>query len=655
METKSATIKKLFGPERRFLVPIFQRGYVWTKAGQWEPLWRDIVDQALIVRKELRHPSRNARRHFLGAIVIGEDQNRVLRVSTSSVIDGQQRLTTLQVFLAALRDAVLVLEDKNMDRALLRLTDNEGDWQDADERFKVWPTNAYQNDLRRLMTAGSPEALSAFYPQQKYRKKFIPPRPPLVEAYFYFFSAIRSYLRGSDEWNVDAPASAQFEDGRAIELLEAVQSYLQIVTIELGADDDPQVIFETLNARGVDLEPSDLIRNFVFLFAQRNDEDPNDLYERFWKAFDETPSISGSGAKWWREKERQGRLLRERLDLFCFHYVTYRLNREIKIGHLFQEFRDWWEDGDTVFEESEPAENAEPVSRVASVELARIESAACDFKALVSPDRSSRFGVFASRVKRLDTTTVYPLVLWLAENRGLVDEASLNAILADVESYLVRRAVCDLTNKNYNQVFLALLRKLRKLGPPTHAGLRNELASLGGESTMWPNDKQFTAALIVNPIYSALGPVKTQMILEALDDALDDNRSERVVISTLSVEHVLPQSAELAHWPYPPAPSRAEGEAPPSLTMEDLRSRITHTVGNLTLVTQKLNSSVGRGPFAQKRPTLTGTSRLALNSYFQRLHDNDAWDELSILKRSQEMAAVACRIWPHPGLTVEAT
>lgn len=653
METKTVNVKQLFTPERRFLVPIFQRGYVWTRVGQWEPLWRDVVDQALIVRRELTHPTRYARKHFLGAIVVGEDQNRLLHVSSSSVIDGQQRLTTLQVLLIALRDAIAPLEDRNLSRQLLRLTENEGEWSVPDERFKIWPTNAYQLDLRQIAKAGSVAALEALYPQQRYRRKLTPPRPALVEAYLYFAGAINTYLRGADELNVAPPREEAPSASRALELLEAIQTYLQLVTIELGADDDPQVIFETLNARGVELEPSDLIRNFVFLYAARNDENPDELYQRFWKGFDETSASPGSAQKWWREKERQGRLLRERLDLFCFHYVTYRVNREIKIGHLFQEFRDWWESGDAIFDELDVANRAESPARIASTELERIERASNDFKALLAPDRGNRFGLFASRIKRLDTTTVYPLLLWLAEYREGTSELEFTSILADIESYLVRRAVCGLTNKNYNQVFLNLLRKLRRQGTPTHASLRAELSTLSGESSLWPDDLQFSRALLVTPIYANLGPTKTQMILEALNDAVDDRRSERVINSTLTIEHVLPVAATLDIWPYPPLPELAEGESS-QFNWPNLRPTFLHSVGNLTLLTQALNSSVGRGPFSQKRSAITEKSRLALNAYFQRLTDADAWDERAIIKRSTELAEVACRIWPHPGAATDA-
>jgi hypothetical protein len=647
MDTESTTIKKLFAPERRFLVPIFQRGYVWTQANQWAPLWEDIVDQALIVRRDLvKTTMTRTRKHFLGAIVVSADQNRLLHVASSSVIDGQQRLTTLQVLLAALRDAIAPLGNANLTRQATRLVENEGEWQDADERCKIWPPPAFLEDFRRIQTAKSPAKIEEAYPQTRKRKKLVPPRPPIVDAYLFFSTAIQSFLRGSDEPGVASEPEATLDLQRAIELLEAVQTYVQIVTIELGPEDDPQVIFETLNYGGVQLEPSDLIRNFIFLYAQRHNEDPNTLYEDYWREFDEAPGNQGSQTKWWREKERQGRLLRERLDLFAFHYITYRTIREIKISHLFQEFREWWNSGDVVVAadgvETLPAN--EPDERVASVELSRIKSASSDFKMLLAPDQNSRLGVFASRLKRLDTTTVYPLMLWLCENRAVVGEPEFAAVLIDLESYLIRRAVCGLTPKGYNHIFLDLLRKLSRGGAPKHATFRAELAGLQGESNLWPDDKRFGDSLLTSPLYAVLGPVKTQMVLEALELGLHTSKSEAVKLDgSLSVEHVLPQTPDEKVWPYLPD---ADGA---TLLWPQLRPILMHSLGNLTLLTQPLNSSVSNGPFSTKRPAIAAMSRLRMNAYFQRFSDADAWNEKQIAERGQELGSLAMTLWPPPG------
>lgn len=210
-------------------------------------------------------------------------------------------------------------------------------------------------------------------------------------------------------------------------------------------------------------------------------------------------------------------------------------------------------------------------------------------------------------------------------------------------SYLVRRAVCNLTPKNYNHVFLGLLSKLKAAGRPSRATLLQELAAFEGESSVWPDDDTFRAALRQNPLYEQLGSQKTQMLLEAIDLALQTNKQEQLHLDTtwMSVEHVLPQSYSAESWPYPP-------ESPDGVERVFQRLRALHTIGNLTLITQYLNSSVSNGPFSTKRPEIALQSRLALNAYFQRFTDTDVWNEHTILARGSELADVAIRVWPQP-------
>ncbi|MBI4236782.1 MAG: DUF262 domain-containing protein, partial [Chloroflexi bacterium] len=161
MKTDRVTVFDMFEKQRRYLVPIFQRGYVWTKALQWEPLWEDIVDQAAIVRESSATTRQSARKHFLGAIVLNQVSTQVRHVAASEIIDGQQRLMTLQILLAALRDVVSGIIGEYPKTIANNLTSNIGVPGSSEELFKDWPTYAYQDDFRKVMTAGSAKALAA--------------------------------------------------------------------------------------------------------------------------------------------------------------------------------------------------------------------------------------------------------------------------------------------------------------------------------------------------------------------------------------------------------------------------------------------------------------------------------------------------------------
>lgn len=512
-----------------------------------------------------------------------------------------------------------------------RLTSNPGLFYHEDEQFKVWPTNAYHDDFKNAMSAGTPDALSAKYPQRRYYGKLIPPRPALVDAYLYFHERIKSFLNGVDE-DREMPAEQQVAQEtlkeRANLLFEAVMRYVQLVEIQLDVEDDPQVIFETLNYRGVPLEPSDLIRNFIFLYAARQNKDVNALYYQWWKDYDE---VSGTTTRFWKEEERQGRLFRSRLDLFFFHYLTCRIGHEIKMGHLYQEFKDWW--------------NNDSAQRSVETELEAAKRSSQVFRSLWVPDDKQRLGVLAQRLRILDTTTVYPFILWLCEHRDKIAPAELEGILADIESYIVRRAICRLTPKNYNRIFLALLTKLSKEGLPSRVSVRRELLSLEGDSAVWPNSDVFKKSLMYDPLYISIRPRGVCIALTALELASRTPRQESLPLpinNQLTIEHVMPQGFKAEEWPYP------EQESVDKQEVESRRQNLLHSLGNLTLLTQPLNSEASNSPFKIKRPEITKQSLLILNSYFQRFSDNDMWNEDTILERGKDLANLALRIWEYP-------
>lgn len=631
MRTDKATVSDLFEKQRRYLVPLFQRGYVWQRATQWEPLWQDIIDQTTALRNNGVRPNQY---HFLGAIVLNQVPTMIRQVAASEIIDGQQRLLTLQVLLLAFRDVAGASGSTYTQATLDRLTANPGPYRDPDEEFKVWPTNAYQQDLLAIKKAGSAAALAGQFPQYLRYRKLTPPRPPLVEAYLYFAGAITADLTSTE--------NAGRQQEALDELTEVVTRHLQLVSIELEPEDDAQVIFETLNARGVPLEPADLVRNFLFLYATRQGECAADLYERWWKDFDEkTPT----GTTFWKEKERQGRLTRTRLDLFLFHFVTCRTGHDINVSHLFEEFRAWWNkppQAQPTINNQAATTTPSPSKRVTNDELAIIHNASKIYRSLIQPATDDRLALFARRLKTLDTSTLYPLMLWICERREQIAITEFGGILQDLESYLVRRMICALTTKNYNRTFLTLLTNLQKDGLPARASLQRELNALTGDSGVWPDDSTFRDNLIQQPLYTVMNQAKVRLILEGIERMQRTTKQEAIPIPTaLSIEHVLPITDDPAVWPFPPASSTTPEQA------RLLRETLKHTLGNLTLVTQPLNSSLSCGPFKDKRPAITANSLLTLNAYFQQFTDQDTWDEPKILQRSNQLAAIALQVWPH--------
>ena len=420
-----------------------------------------------------------------------------------------------------------------------------------------------------------------------------------------------------------------------------------MVVIELEENDDPQIIFETLNARGQPLLPSDLIRNTVFHQASidpahaSNESYADGLYERFWHPFDNdrilTP-IKGED-RYWHILERQGRLTRPRIDLFIFHFLVMQTGRELPISHIFQEFRDWRDHRD------EPLEDF----------LSELKRYALIFRHLITPNGHDRESVFARRLRTLDSSTAYPLLLYILGLPAVrLSQNDRTQILTDLESWLIRRLVCQLPNKNYNKFFVSLLSRLKgaetealeagtAISQALAAAVRDELTRSSDETTRWPKNDEFERSWLHKAAYVKSRPDRAVMLLAAVDTAMKTSKNEFSSTPVdLTVEHLLPQQGNIADYPYPAEPATPDG-----LTPDIRRQKAIHTIGNLTLLTQALNSSVSNGPFFQKRPKIALHSELRLNARFQD-EMLTSWIENDIAARGRDLFAYAKTIWPIP-------
>ncbi|SMB81949.1 DUF262 domain-containing protein [Deinococcus hopiensis] len=590
-------VLELFERPQRYVIPLYQRRYVWTEEKQWEPLWGDIRHRA---EAELERRGR-VKPHFLGAVVLAGVRTFGRELQAFDVIDGQQRLTTFQLFLAAFRDVAKELGIHALERELERVTVNDGSLSHDLERYKVWPTRFDQPGFRRVLDHASEEAIEQEVRAAQQDFRFV---PNTLAAYTYFLGELRTWLE-------EDPAQ------RGEALFTALRRYLQVVTIELEDDDDPQVIFETLNARGEPLQPADLVRNHIFSDASRRGENVHTLFEHYWAPFDEDGSL-------WRTDESRGRITRPQLAWFLTAFLTVKLEEDITDAVIFDAFKRWWGSLGT-----------DTSAEAGLKELLRYARA---YQRLLQSSPDTRLGVLYRRLKVMDISTLTPLLLYLLTDAGL-NEAGLNTVLNDLESYVVRRFALGLGSKNYNLLFVRLLRELRRL--PEETDLRTfVLAFLSrgeGDSVRWPTDQEWRSALLTLPIYKKVRPRGVAMLLEAIDLHLTTGKQEKLLIAEpLSVEHVLPQKWSL--WPAPTAP---EG----ILDTAAWRNTLLHTLGNLTLTTQKLNTALSNGPYANKRAELAKQSRLRLNTVFQT---QEHWDEAVIQKRSQALAEDLLHIWHGP-------
>lgn len=619
MIPEKLTIQQLFSRERRFVIPLFQRSYVWNEEEQWAPLWEDIKRRAEAQLKKLNSDSEGkVRSHFLGAVVLSNASAQGRSIARCDVIDGQQRLTTLQLFLAAVRDQAILMGADSRDTNVFRdLTNNPTRDDNPVEVFKVWPTNADQDVFESTMKAGSLIALK----EGLLKSGEILPR--MAQAYEYFFTQIGIYAA------VDVDETGL--QNRFYSLMMALKESLQLVVIELEPEDDPQIIFETLNARGQPLLASDLIRNFIFMKV--GSEKSNAMYDKYWRQFDDervSDADEDGENRFWHLDERQGRLLRPRIDLFIFHYLKMKTEDDIRISHLFREFKTWHENSD--FSDIEFLQDLKKYSAY--------------FRRLIEPIDNSRLEVFARRLGSLDTATLHPLLLFLSSIEGdALRGEKFEQCIIDLESFLIRRFICDMTPKNYNRFFLTVLAKAKAAHAKEECvgmAIRAELTRSNSPTTAWPTNKQFKYGWKWKKLYVKSRPDRSAMVLKAIQSEMRTNKNEHLkLIGSLSVEHLLPQNGSLKDYPY------ADVELDGDWTLQEERDYRMHTIGNLTLLTGPLNSSVSNGPFPEKITKICEDSDLRLNAWF-RNNPPTTWDESSIEKRGQKLFTYAKKIWPAP-------
>ncbi len=617
MIANAVSLLGIFETKLSLEVPLFQRQYVWNKNQQWEPLWEDISRKFT----EYLEGRTDAPVHFLGAMVLDQKQTPTSYVVRRQVIDGQQRLTTIQIFLAAFRDVCKSEGCEDLATECETFTENKGMTDRAVEKFKVSPTKLDQAFFTDVISAGSLKELETRYPstRKKYAKKDNP-RPIIVEAYLYFYQELQAFLLESEK-------NPAIEEGLSIDLwlgrcFQALKNALKVVVIDLEPGDDAQVIFETLNSRGEPLLPADLLRNYIFLRASRQNELPEELYEKYWSEFDD---------EFWRDEINQGRMKRPRSDLFLQHLLASRQAQEIPIKHLFIEYKHW-------IEKSNPFSSVED-------ELRALTRQGADFKRLISADKEDLLFPLSKFLTRFEISTAYPLLLHLLDCK-LMDQ-DLIKIASQLESYFVRRAVCDLTTKNYNRVFLQLTRYLKDK-KPSAAITYDYLRSQTGESTEWPSDAAFSSAWRNDHVYHSLNNPKMVHILRRLNETYIGAKSESIAIDTkLTVEHILPQWW-FKEWPLSNGETGLtneeiyeEPENPLAIASSE-RNSLLHTFGNLTILTQPLNSSVSNSNWVTKKPEIMSNSLLPIN---QQLHKFESWSEIEIKERGDEMLTRALKLW----------
>ena len=437
----------------------------------------------------------------------------------------------------------------------------------------------------------------------------------MSEAYWFFRSSVSEFLSNG----------AVVEQSKLIS--EALRNYLKIIVLDLDVSDEPQAIFETLNAHGTPLLPTDLIKNWLLWEAGKQRMDAESLYECYWQPFDRDH-------EYWRAKVGTGHAARARVDTFLQNWLSKETSEAIPTKHLYDRFLRY-----VAPSGNEAATEIRPL-------MACIHDDALRFERIDRPRGTSRFDIFLERLKRIGVVVFHPLLLELI---FLCEETpeQLNAIGELLESYLVRRMVCGKQTRGYGSIALKLLSAVRAQSEKApYEVILEELKAMEG-ADVWPTDNDFQHAWLNRRFYGQLRRDRVLMILQALESwyQSDSNKTEPLMSfdwSQLQIEHIMPQAWE-EHWPLP---EDISGET---------RRENVQKIGNLTLVSSKLNPSLSNAPWKTieneggKRGGLHSNTILYLN---RMLVDQfpESWTDKSIDERSSFLFDVASLIWPRQSL-----
>lgn len=614
VDAKTYPLQDILKPERRYIIPTFQRDYEWTEDGQWRLLFEDLAstaDRLLEARTNsaggttLAATEKTVSPHFLGAIVCASMPFPTGGVALRSVIDGQQRLTTAQLLVRGLLD-VLAETGSERTKSVRRMLRNPADVVESPEEVhKLWP--------RRRDRDVWPTAMDDTVPS------FAKGDHLYLQARQFFANAAREYATTEDQASDPARLTA---------LADALASLFKLVVIDLDENDDAQVIFEVLNGRQTPLSAIDLVKNLLFLRGELAEDDVDTLYDLYWARFDDV---------WWKQEVGRGHAARGRRDVLLSAWLTAVTGQEASIGHLYREAREYLDGG--------------PSTEHVLAELSQYAEA---YRVIygAAPVEDDRLGIAYERIKSLDITTAVPLLAWLRTlpTETLEPDDHVRAVRA-VESWALRRVWVGWQTRGYGSHLTRVLREAKAAAVKEADLVEAVVSGLQGGVLAWPTDSDIADAFDTRRFYDNLTQTRIRLLLAAIDVQLRaENPHEpagALVYDDLQIEHLMPRKWR-AYWPVTGPDGRllvADDTDPVWVTRSEERGRHLDRIGNLTLVTGTFNRDVSNRSWDVKAPEFAKQKSLALNYPIAQSPD---WNEQRIQARAQELAAVAARIWPPP-------
>ncbi|GAA7967905.1 DUF262 and DUF1524 domain-containing protein [Helicobacter pylori] len=535
----------------QLVIPIYQRLYSWEKE-QCKQLWDDIVKTG---------GSDQIEGHFIGSILYVLDgithSNNILLI-----IDGQQRLTTITLLLTALRDH---WSDKRKEIEDHYLINSD---KDGDKKFRLILSESDKDTLLSLI--------------DKDRRKPSEPSSKIMENFKLFEEWIR-------------------KNTNQLETIFKGLEKLMIVEIALEkGKDDPQLIFESMNSKGMELTQTDLIRNYIVMETEI--EKQEGFYNKYWRSMEDEL----------KQSKRE-----DLFNKFVRHYLTIKTREIPNINKVYVAFKDYRQKEGIGIEDL-----LKDLQKYCGY-FCRIV-----FKKESDKDLNKALGFLVD----LEMDVIYPLLLELYSDYsdGVLSKDDFRRSIALIESYICRRAVCGLGTNSLNKVFPSFTKHIQK--DEYFKSLKAHFGSLT-EKQRFPNNDEFKKLFITIDFYNFK---KRNIFFERLENF---GREERVSTHEYTTEHIMPQTLT-EEW------ERDLGE-----NFQEIHDKYLHTIGNLTLT--GYNTEYSNKSFQEKRDMEKGfkNSPLRLNQGLRG--DLESFGEEEIKKRANDLADLALKIWTYPNLNAE--
>lgn len=573
MEAGKRTIREIFNRGRNLEIPFFQRSYVWD-----EPQWKRFLEDMVMV-------SENKKPYFLGSVILKQQETTSEKDSVLTVIDGQQRLTTLNIFM----------------KVLCLLNDADSDFTETfkkqrDKQIILLHNHNDNDSFVRVLNLNKLETITDYSENDH-----------ILKAYEYFRTNI-------------------LEDS----LQEVLNFYdildnILFVGIDLNLGEDEQQIFDTINSLGVRLTTAELLKNYFF------GRDEIEKYNEYWRdIFEKDDDVY----MYWDKEITTGRIRRSVLDLFFYSYLQIKIQQpdlKVKTQDKIEFSR-----VDNLFESYKRFIKEYKLDK--NEILKEIREYALLFYNNFNPEIVRQELTPESGIERinaiifgLDNSTLLPYVLYVLRN--VPNEQQRNELFSYLESYLMRRLVVKATPKNYNQLFSDRLINNQVLSKQS---FKNVISTSDNKINYFPNNEELKAGFDNSVLVNSQSAGILYMIESKTRNPLKHSTSLRG-IKSYSLEHLMPKK-----WSnkWPSVSTKEE---------KDYRNFKLHTLGNLAIITQSLNASIrdanwptkkkGQGKNAGLKHFSGGIA--TLSPYLE----SEIWDEASIESRAEDLYNLAVSIW----------